>query len=117
MKPDRESAATEVAITVVRTGGFAGIPRRWAVRATAADAAPWIDLIDRCPWDAAQPASAAVDRFSWTLHAVRDGGEHHSGHREDHHAELAESEIEGPWRTLIDAVREEAARSVAPTEQ
>lgn len=87
-----------VAVTVVRSGGFAGLTRRWGVRAPGADAEHWIALVDDCPWDACEEtAPDGADRFTWSLHATLP--------HEEHHAALSETQASGPWRTLIDAVR------------
>jgi len=41
-----------VAVTVVRTGGIAGMRRSWSVEAVEAeDAERWVLLVDACPWD------------------------------------------------------------------
>ncbi|WP_431802406.1 protealysin inhibitor emfourin [Microbacterium sp. bgisy203] len=95
-----------VAVTVVRTGGIAGMRRRWGVEAADADADPWIALVDACPWDAcvaAPHATTGADRFAYSVSARMPKAEHH--------AELAESEASGPWRTLIDAVRDASTPS------
>lgn len=97
-------------MTVVRSGGFAGLTRRWGVQAPPGDAQWWCTLVEDCPWDdapgaAASPATGA-DRFTWSVQANLRG----TARR----AELTESEASGPWRTLIDAVRT-ASDSASPT--
>ncbi|MCR2810178.1 MULTISPECIES: protealysin inhibitor emfourin [unclassified Microbacterium] len=99
---------TAISVTVTRTGGFAGLRRTWRAQPDA-DAAPqWIALIDECPWDAATPGRAlppsGADRFVWHVDA-RCGDAERA-------AALADPEVQGPWRDLIDAVRS-AARSPA----
>ncbi len=97
-----------VSVTVVRSGGFAGLTRRWGVQAPPADAQWWCTLVEACPWDddtGARPTTGA-DRFSWSVQASLRGA--------PRRAELTESEASGPWRTLIDAVRE-ASESDSPT--
>ena len=101
-----------VAVRVVRSGGFAGLRRTWAVDVDAADAGPWIALVEACPWDHCGSASASsasnprgADRFSYRLSARVRGAERQ--------ADLAESDAVGPWRTLIDAVREASAREAS----
>ena len=90
-----------IAVTVTRTGGFAGLRRTWRAQPDTAEAPHWIALIDGCPWDAADPARAipptGADRFVWHVDA-RCG----DAARE---AALADPEVQGPWRELIDAVR------------
>ncbi len=99
--PDTAHDAAAVTVTVVRSGGFAGLPRRWRVEVDAGDADDWVVLIDRCPWEQCpQLAPAEPDRFTWEVAAT------HGTRR--HHAALAEQQVSGPWRALIDAVREAA---------
>jgi hypothetical protein len=99
--PDRDARIVAVAVTVTRTGGFAGLRRTWHAQPDSADAPQWIALIDGCPWDAADPARdiapTGADRFVWHVDA-RCG----DAARE---AALADPEVQGPWRELIDAVR------------
>ena len=78
----------------------------FAVEATAPqsaeDAAQWRDLVEACPWDecdSARPTGA--DRFAWSVRATLPDA--------SRHADLTEDQASGPWRTLIDAVREAAA--------
>ena len=86
---------------MTRSGGFAGLRRTWTAEPERTETPLWIALIDGCPWDAAHPARQVppngADRFMWHLDA-RCGG----AARE---AALADAEVQGPWRDLIDAVR------------
>ncbi|SFR99902.1 hypothetical protein SAMN04487846_1321 [Microbacterium sp. cf046] len=114
--PDHESARTRrgsdgeqrtddgiiaVAVTVTRTGGFAGLRRTWHAQPDTAETPQWIALIDECPWDAADPgrpiAPNGADLFMWRVDA-RCGDAARA-------AALADPEVQGPWRDLIDAVR------------
>lgn len=93
-----------VVIAVVRTGGIAGISRRWRVEIAASDspdAEPWIALIERCPWSADPESSAGADRFVWSIRA-RTPTEHLE-------RELPDGAVAGPWRDLVDAVRAASA--------
>jgi len=109
-------AAAPLSVTVVRSGGIAGLIRRWQVQPEASEVPFWEDLVARCPWN--DPVGATgrgrrgrplgADRFSWTV-SVRCGARHDS-------ADLGEQDIDGPWRALIDAVRT-AESSVAPPEK
>ena len=98
-----------VIVTVTRTGGIAGLRRKWRAEAAADDASPWINLIEGCPWDTRQLARfpGGADRFMWSVDA-RCGADQRQ-------AELADSDVQGPWRELIDAVRE--AGSPVPRDQ
>ena len=94
---------------MTRTGGIAGLRRIWRAQPDTAEAPHWIALIDGCPWDAADPARATrptgADRFVWHVDA-RCGDP-------DREAALADPEVQGPWRELIDAVRA-AQKAAAP---
>jgi hypothetical protein len=96
-----ESRIVAIAVTVTRTGGFAGLRRTWRAQPDTAEAPQWIALIDGCPWDAADPkrdiAPTGADRYMWHVDARCGDAE-----RE---AALADPEVQGPWRDLIDAVR------------
>lgn len=89
-----------VVIAVVRSGGIAGIRRQWRVEAEAPDAEDWIALIDRCPWDDEDEPAPGADRFIWSIRARTPV--------ERRERELPDSALEGPWRALVDAVREAA---------
>jgi hypothetical protein len=92
-------ARAELTILVVRSGGFAGITRRWSVdEQDPAD--DWIALVEACPWDEAggdDPASR--DRFVWRIEARM--ARHH---RE---ASVPDSLLTGPWRDLVDRVQKD----------
>lgn len=104
--PDALSAPVEVAVT--RTGGFAGLTKRWLAEPGDAEASDWIALITQCPWDAPADVAAAVradagdgpgaDRFTWWIRA-------RCGEQVEREAELPDHEVVGAWRDLIDAVR------------
>ena len=105
-RPDRDDARpydqlVAIAVTVTRTGGIAGMRRTWRAQPDSAESPQWIALIDGCPWDAADPARpippTGADRFVWHVDARCGDAE-----RE---AALADPEVQGPWRDLIDAVR------------
>ena len=91
-------------VAVVRSGGMAGIRRQWQVEPEGADASRWVELIDRCPWDAPAVSDAGADRFVWTIRARVPGRECER--------EVADGELSGPWRDLVDAVR--SAGATAP---
>ncbi|MFS0867938.1 protealysin inhibitor emfourin [Microbacterium sp. 179-B 1A2 NHS] len=111
-------SAEPVTILVVRSGGFAGLRRAWRVLADGADTAGWIALVEACPWH--EPASRApgaetgADRFAWEVTAARGAAGRQTSDRpeaapdrpEEHRALLAEADVAGPWRELIDAVRD-----------
>jgi hypothetical protein len=88
----------DVVIAVVRTGGIAGIRRRWRVEAEPAAADQWITLIESCPWDDDTDAATGADRFVWSIR-VRTPSERRE-------RELPDSALDGPWLALVQAVRD-----------
>ncbi|MFF2488370.1 hypothetical protein ACFVSU_18340 [Microbacterium sp. NPDC058062] len=127
--PTAPSAAPPaVEVDVARTGGIAGMTRRWSAQPPEAEASEWITLIDRCPWSeagsavdeelgdevaAAPPRPAArrrepmPDGFVWFIRATWSG----TGPLE---AELPDDEVVGAWRELVDAVRDWSRQSADP---
>lgn len=142
MSPTPPPGDDQVVVAVVRSGGVAGIRRRWTVAAPPEDAGVWIALIDSCPWDSpsddaalregggddgrgdgglsggaggspteAEVASdaegtsptgertgaAGADRFVWSIRARTPS--------EQHEQRLTDAALDGPWRTLVEAVR------------
>ncbi|MEI3843125.1 MULTISPECIES: protealysin inhibitor emfourin [Microbacterium] len=91
-------SASAVVVIVIRTGGIAGIPRRWRAMPAPDEEERWISLVERCPWDAPDRDEPGADRFRWRIEARTP-----AGRRE---RELPETQLDGPWRTLVDAVRE-----------
>lgn len=81
-------------VVVSRTGGIAGVTRRWAVEVfDDPDRSEWLLLIDACPWDDPRDDHPEPDRFLYLIRA---------DHRE---ATLPEQRVQGPWRDLVDRVR------------
>ena len=100
--PDDE----RLVVAVVRTGGIAGVRRQWQVEPPCEEVPRWIELIERCPWGEPPQAEAGADRFVWRIHA-RTGAA-------DRASDVPESQLSGPWRHLVDAVREAAATEDDP---
>ncbi|MFD5213877.1 protealysin inhibitor emfourin [Microbacterium sp. NPDC058345] len=99
--------AAGVLIIVVRSGGFAGISRRWRVEPDPVEESRWTTLVDRCPWDAPpEHPDAGADRFIWTVRARTPAA--------DLERELPESALTGAWRELVEAVREAGSRDDEP---
>lgn len=86
---------------MVRTGGIAGIRRKWQVEPDPAETHHWIAMVDSCPWDADSDTDSGADRFVWLIR-VRTPSE-------ERERELPDSALDGPWRELVDAVREASA--------
>lgn len=91
-----------VVIAVVRSGGIAGMRRQWRVEAEVPEAEDWISLIDSCPWEQETDAGTGADRFVWVIRARTPS--------EQRERELSDSQVDGPWRALVDAVREASKR-------
>jgi hypothetical protein len=89
----------DLTISVVRSGGFAGMRRAWDVHLddSAGDADSWRALIEDCPWDAAPGGPSTPDRFVYRITV------------NDRSVTVPESAL-GPWRALTDRVRETAER-------
>jgi hypothetical protein len=95
---DPVPAHAPVSVTVTRTGGFAGIRKEWHTEPPEEDVPRWVALIDGCPWDAViELTGPGADRFVWRINA-RCGPEERG-------AELPDSDLQGPWRELVDEVR------------
>jgi hypothetical protein len=86
--------AGELAVTVVRTGGIAGIAREWSASGPAAD---WLPLVDACPWRAVPADDASRDRFVYVITVTAP--------RTRRTARVPEAALTGPWRELVDRVR------------
>ena len=95
-QPDSEP---HVAVRLTRTGGLAGITRRWQAEAPEGDESQWVAVIDQCPWDETPPTdSVRTDGFTWRIVAVV--------RHDERSVVLPESAAVGPWATLISVVRD-----------
>ena len=110
--PDDETVP-RILVVVTRSGGIAGMRRQWRAQPDAAEASAWRALIDSCPWDArreaARTAPRGADRFEWVIRARDDDA--------DREASLADDELDGAWRTLVDAVRDWSAPPAKVTDR
>ena len=89
-------------VHVIRSGGFAGLKREWTVMAGADEQSVWVALLEECPWDdVAGTDPRGADRFVWLIDARFD--------RAERTARLSDDDLHGPWRALVDAVRDSAA--------
>jgi len=83
-------------ITVVRSGGFAGLRMEWSVEISAPhEAEHWRPIVEACPWDDVT-GDPVADGFVYDFRVA------------DHEAIVAERELDGPWRQLADEVRQAA---------
>jgi hypothetical protein len=94
---------SEVRIQVTRSGGVAGIRRGWCVESHEPEA--WEPLVAACPWDA-EPESVGADRFVWLIEVTSPPPART--------AELPEAAVHGPWRELVERVREQGEPVRAP---
>jgi hypothetical protein len=92
-----ESGDSRLSILVARSGGFAGIRREWRVDAREED---WLSLVDACPWGTWTTDDTSRDRFVWRIE-VRTG-------RRRRTARVADRDLDGPWRELVERVRSES---------
>jgi hypothetical protein len=83
-------------ISVVRSGGFAGMRREWTIEVSAPDEADrWRPIVEACPWDDT-PGDGVADGFVYDFRVA--GFE----------AVVAERELAGPWRQLAEEVKRSA---------
>ncbi|WP_127793094.1 protealysin inhibitor emfourin [Agromyces sp. LHK192] len=82
-------------VIVSRSGGFAGLLLVWEIDLDQQpDRESWEVLIHDIPWDDVPPAPAEPDRFTYRIRCT------------PHEATLAERQVTGPWRELVDRVRD-----------
>ncbi|MEU1972422.1 protealysin inhibitor emfourin [Microbacterium sp. NPDC019599] len=102
-EPDGPTESPALVVAVTRTGGFAGLTRVWTAEPREDEASTWIALIGRCPWDETLDLDPqGADRFQWSIRA-------RCGPDDDREAELPDRAVQGPWRELVDAVRDWAS--------
>lgn len=81
-------------VIVSRSGGIAGIRLTWEVQVEEQPDAPrWEALLDHLPWDEVGESEPAADRFQYRIRCA------------PHEVVLAEPQVSGPWRELVDRVR------------
>jgi hypothetical protein len=103
-------------ITVQRSGGVAAITRVWTVdAATSEDKQRWMPIVEACPWDQvpsrvqakgpgsmqrAGTAAGQADRFMYSIRAGQ------------HRATLPETDVTGPWHTLVENAKVEGRETL-----
>lgn len=81
-------------VVVSRSGGIAGLLRVWEVRIDdQPDAPDWRELLATLPWDDTPQTAPEPDRYSYRIRCS------------PHEVVLAEPQVAGPWRELVDRVR------------
>ncbi|GAA1059765.1 protealysin inhibitor emfourin [Agromyces bracchium] len=84
-------------VEVVRSGGIAGLRLTWTVEVEdQPDPEEWVLLVERLPWSETPPGPPEPDRYTYRIRC------------EPHEATLAERQVTGPWRDLVDRVRDVA---------
>src|SRR5690554_1570384 len=82
-------------ITVIRSGGFAGISRQWSVRVDEQpDEEQWRELLDRLPWDRSNQTPDEPDRYVYRVRCA------------PHETVIPERRLDGPWRELVERVQQ-----------
>ena len=81
-------------VVVSRSGGLAGLRVTWDVQVDdQPDAASWMAFLQQLPWDEAEDTVPAPDRFIYRIRCA------------PHEVVLAEPQVHGQWKDLIDRVR------------
>jgi hypothetical protein len=84
-------------LSVSRSGGLAGLRLIWEVELdNQPDRDAWVGLIAELPWEQARPTPGEPDRYVYRIRCA------------PHDATLQERQLTGPWRDLVDRVRETA---------
>lgn len=102
--PQPEAADDRLVIVVVRSGGIAGLTKQWRTEPEPDRRPHWRGLVEKCPWDASPSAPSGADRFQWRIEVLE-------GDSAVHRAQLTDGQVAGPWRALVDEVRQSAAPS------
>ena len=92
-------------ITVVRSGGFAGLRQEWQAEVEEQDRDDWMPLIQACPWGRTLSDPTSRDRYLWRIEA--------RGPRLRRSATVPDAHLDGPWRDLVDRVREARDRDAS----
>ena len=81
-------------VIVSRSGGMAGIRQTWEVQVEEQpDPILWTEFLNSLPWDEVTDSEATPDRFAYRIRCA------------PHEVVLAEQEMNGPWRDLVNRVR------------
>ena len=87
-----EHEAGQLSVTVVRTGGIAGVRREWEASGPRDE---WLPLIEACPWRSVGGDPASRDRFVYRITVSAP----------PRRATVPEGALTGPWKALVDRVR------------
>jgi hypothetical protein len=94
-------------VIVSRSGGLAGLRLVWHVHVEEQpDRDDWYLLIEKVPWEQVPAMPPEPDRYIYRIRC------------DPHEATLAERQLTGPWRALVERVQErsepERARPPVP---
>ena len=92
-------------VVVTRSGGFAGMRVTWQVVIdNLPDASDWVVLLRELPWDEVADEEPQPDRFVYRirLEPLADA----EPPQPEREATLAEKQLTGPWRELVDKVQD-----------
>lgn len=101
MAQRQDDRGASPSILVVRSGGFAGLREQWQVDAHD-DVEEWLALVRACPWGVIGRDEASRDRFVWRIEARLP--------RTVRTASVPDALLVGPWRALVERVKEVGAR-------
>ena len=89
-------------VVLTRTGGVAGLRREWTVETdTQPDPGHWAELVTRLPW---RPADRTAHQPAATEQSSRPDQFQYRIRCDQREISLAESQLTGPWRELVDQV-------------
>ncbi len=97
----QKSADGILIITVVRSGGFAGLRQQWEAEVDQDETDDWMPLIQACPWGTTLTDPTSRDRYVWRIQA--------RGPRLRRSATVPDAHLDGPWSELVARVRAAAA--------
>ncbi len=89
----------EVKLTIVRSGGFAGLSRQWSAVIDPQEP-EWEELLTRIPRDDVANDTGQRDRFVYLVTCEPPTAE-----RPYWQCEVPEGQFTGPWQDLLERVR------------
>lgn len=92
-----ERADGTLVVTVVRSGGFAGLRQEWHADVGDDDWDDWMPLIQACPWRFVPNDPTSLDRYVWRIEVRAT--------RLRRSATVPDSYLDGPWRELVSRVQ------------
>ena len=90
-------------VSVVRSGGFAGLRQEWQAAVGDDERDEWMPLIQACPWGTTPSDPTSADRYVWRIQA--------RGPRLRRSATVPDAHLDGAWSELVARVRAAADRA------